>query len=181
MRRSEIPCCLARLRSEITYHHRVRRHLPDVRLFYLIRNPIERAWSAALMAMSGLALQPYEVSDAWLVDVLSSDVWRRTGDHLACIRSWLEQFPEKQLHLAWYDDLRERPAEVLAGLCRHLGLPEGPAVSLPEPELRQRVHASRGPRLPAHLRGLLVELHRRPIRELAAALGRNLDHWLEPC
>ena len=42
--------------------------LPDVRLIYLIRNPIERAWSSAKMAVMRAEMRVDEASDQWFID-----------------------------------------------------------------------------------------------------------------
>jgi hypothetical protein len=46
----------------------VHARFPDARLIYLIRNPIERAWSSALMALRGAEFAFDEASDAWFID-----------------------------------------------------------------------------------------------------------------
>ena len=49
---------------------------PGVRAFYSLRNPMERAWSAALMELERAARTPSEVPDAWFIDEFCSSASR---------------------------------------------------------------------------------------------------------
>ena len=63
-------------------------HFPHVRLIYLIRNPIERAWSSALMALTRAEMTLPEASDQWFIDHFNSAGSRARGDYAGCIAAW---------------------------------------------------------------------------------------------
>jgi len=44
------------------------RLVPDLRLIYMIRNPVNRAWSNALMALPRVQMKLEEASDQWFID-----------------------------------------------------------------------------------------------------------------
>jgi hypothetical protein len=68
----------------------IHQQAPRLRLIYLIRNPIERAWSAALMALQRAEMTIDEASDAWFSDHFHSAGSRQRGDYETCLRTWRE-------------------------------------------------------------------------------------------
>ncbi len=43
-------------------------NFPQLRLFYIMRDPIDRAWSAAMMEVRKSKMQLDQVPDQWLID-----------------------------------------------------------------------------------------------------------------
>jgi len=159
----------------------MRRSLPDLRLFLILRSPLERAWSDALMTLrEACEMEPHEASDAWFLDVLRSRRLRRRGEYLAQLRSWHAGYPRDQLLLLFLEDVEARPREVLRALCRHIGVSEAPVDALAEADLRARVNAGGGPPPPERIRRHLLEQYERLVAELSDYLGRDLGHWLAP-
>jgi len=67
--------------------------MPHLRLIYLIRNPIERAWSSARMALGRAEMQQEEASDQWFIDHFKSKGSLARGDYETCIRQWRNVYP----------------------------------------------------------------------------------------
>ena len=59
----------------------IQRMYPDVKILYIIRNPIDRAWSAFKMGMSVMRMEPHEVSHQGMMDVLKSASSIQRSDH----------------------------------------------------------------------------------------------------
>jgi len=153
---------------------RVAQALPRARLIAILRNPVDRAWSAYRMSLRlrGRRLDPETAFDedaAWLHP---GSPFVRGGYYAAALRPWRELFPRQQLRIALFDDLLDDPHRLLRDLYGYLGV--DPAFRGPDPahynpggEPRSRVfqgllHASRiGPilrrRFPT-LRGALRRL-----------------------
>lgn len=155
---------------------RIRRVAPEVKLFYLLRNPIERAWSSALMALGRAEMTFEEASDAWFVDHFRSSGSLRRGDYASCIRNWRQVFPTEQLLLLRHEAIRTEPEALLRQCCRHLG------VAAPDADLlagcRERVFAGPGHPLRSALRAVLVELYRPRVAALEDLLGEDFSPWL---
>lgn len=175
VRQGEITPAYALLERETIAE--IRRHCPDLRIFYSLRNPAERAWSAALMALERAELAFDEASDAWFADHFRSRGSRQRGDYLGALERWGAAFPPEQIHVILFDDILEHPRRVLVALARHLGIETAPYESVPEAALREPVFP--GPRLPLRptLRPVLRELYAEPIEALARRLGRDLSPW----
>ena len=71
--------------------------VPQLRLIFMMRNPLERAWSAALMVLARLDMEYAEASDAWFLTLLRSRASLDRGDYATTIRRWCRWFPREAL------------------------------------------------------------------------------------
>lgn len=162
---------------------------PHLRLFYNIRNPIERAWSSAKMALHRAEMVEHEASDRWFIDHFLSKGSRSRGDYLGTIERWTRVFPSDSLLLIFYDDILTNPRQVLKRVSEHIGVdtdfwetyPEdtlktiiSPLVGIPTPESP----ASAVSNIRGSLRLFLTNLYRTDIEKMAIYLQKDLSHWL---
>jgi hypothetical protein len=150
---------------------------PNLRLLYMIRNPIERAWSSALMALKRAEMELDEASDQWFIDHFNSRGSRARGDYESCIRNWRSVFPDAQLSVERYEAIAREPRRLLQRISVHLGVDSGFYATVPDSELRRRIFEGSGHALRPSLRPELERLYRAKIRSLSAYLGAELD-WL---
>ena len=167
----------------------IRDACPDVRLFISFRNPLERAWSAALMALVRAQMLADEVSDQWFIDHFRSAASRRAGDYAAILERWLAVFPEEQLLPLVRDDIEACPIGILEALADHLAIDPAAFATLPAPELAERVvpvltaaqafkaQQDLPPR--AALVPVLKEMYAPEVARIAKLLGRDLKRWVD--
>jgi Sulfotransferase domain len=153
--------------------------LPDLRVFYSLRNPIARAWSSALMALERAEMTIDEASHLWFLDHFKSAGSRRRGDYLSCIRRWQNVFADEQFLTIMFDDITRDPVGVLAMLCRHLGVDANWVGQVPSAKLAMPVFAGPGHDLPEPLLAFLRVLYKPMINQLSELLGRDLSPWLD--
>ena len=183
--RSDEPC----LEGEITPAYailapeRIREchaHFPHIRLVYLIRNPIERAWSSALMALTRAEMTLPEASDRWFIDHFSSAGSRARGDYAACIAAWTGVYTKEQLLIRPFEMLRDQPRDLLADVCAHIGVVQDPLSSLDDDLLRRNVSPVQGVESASIRPSLLPYLRRLygpGIAALSDLLGIDFRHW----
>ena len=168
--------------------HSIRGRCPDVRLFISLRNPVERAWSAALMGLARAQMLVHEASDQWFLDHFRSAASRARGDYVGCLERWWSVFPRRQLLVIFQDDIRGQPAAVLRELADHLGIDTAVFARLAPDEMAEVVVPVLGtevdPEAPPPLRPSLWEpllaMYAADIDRLAAMLDRDLAEWREP-
>ncbi|QBQ53553.1 sulfotransferase domain-containing protein [Nitrosococcus wardiae] len=157
---------------------------PDLRIFFILRNPIERAWSAAQMGLAKLQMTREEASDPWFFDVFRSQASLARGDYEATLRRWGGLFGSEQLLLLYYQDLQENPRKLLVDAALHLGVDASFFDTVPEGELRRRVHPGMGfhlqarPPLTESLAAELRRLYSDKITSLSRYLKKDLSGWL---
>ncbi len=152
---------------------------PGARLVYLMRDPIDRAWSSVVQSTAQRRRRPMaRVGEAAILEKLrrSAVAMSTYVDHL---ERWESIYPREQLCFGFTEELVERPAGLLDRVCRFIGAPPGTLVRRPE-SLRP-VNHTRGwkvdipPRIERYLAERLVE----PTRALEQRFGGYTSRWLE--
>ncbi|MBU0724526.1 MAG: sulfotransferase domain-containing protein [Alphaproteobacteria bacterium] len=156
----------------------IRREFPDLRLVYLMRNPIERAWSGALMALTKAEMTPDEASDRWFIDHFRSAGSTARGNYEACLKAWLSIFPAEQMRWFLYDEVVADPRHVLVETARHIGVDPGFFAALPAADLTERHNEGPGAPIRPPLKAYLGRVYRAKIVSLQDYLKCDLSAWL---
>ena len=107
----------------------IRRYLDDPRLVILLRDPVDRAYSA-YQYMRGQEREPYDTFAAALADEEKrmADGWapmwhyRGASHYRPQLERLFDAFPSEQVHLALFDELQDRPREVFGSIFSWLGV-----------------------------------------------------------
>lgn len=151
---------------------------PQLRLIYLIRNPIDRAWSSALMALQRAQMTIDEASDAWFSDHFHSAASLKRGDYQACLQTWRTIFPNEQLLILRFEQIITEPEFLLNRCFQHLGVAPVDPEQLRQQGCHEPVFTGPGHRLRSTLKPVLWALYQERIRQLAQYLGMDLSAWL---
>lgn len=156
----------------------IKRLFPSLRIVYLIRNPIERAWSSACMMLVRAEMTVEEASDQWFIDHFHSQGSLRRGDYETCIRNWRSVFDTGQLLILRYEDLKNNPRGLLRDCCEHIGVAAAWADTLAQDRVGQKVFAGERTPVRASLVPVLKEIYQPRIISLARYLDSDLSGWL---
>ena len=94
---------------------------PDLKIIYIIRNPVDRAWSA--LKMRYVKRRNYLLED--INEELVEDYYQKFGefnDIQRTITNWGSVFPENQFFIGLYDELVEAPEVFFEKILAFLGL-----------------------------------------------------------
>lgn len=149
-----------------------------LRILYIVRNPIERAWSSALMALKRAEMTIDEASDQWFIDHFRSRGSRGRGDYATCLRTWRGEFGAEPVLVLRYEMLCADPLGFVQACCRHIGIDPLYYEHARPPILEQRVFAGSGIPVRDTLLPVLHEMYRPGIANLARYLGADFDAWL---
>ncbi len=154
----------------------IRRIMPEVRLIFLMRNPVERAWSQAVM---NLAEKTGRSSD----EVPDEEFHEHFHDHRSILRGayldnldrWLRFFPEHQLYCGFFESIVERPRSLLEDILRFLGVSLDVDWNLfpAHRVVRKGVDAA----MPQRHRVVLEQLYREDIQQLHQRFGDPVARW----
>jgi len=110
---------------------RIAHHIPEVRLIAVLRNPVERAYSAYLHLvrmgrerlgfMEALEAEPERIRQGW------NTYWhlREGGFYAKQLGRYLERFDRSMLRIYLYDDWRTDNVAVLRDIFHFLGVDDG--------------------------------------------------------
>jgi hypothetical protein len=179
---------------------RIRHHIPAVRLFAILRQPAERAYSAyryhVRHGMESLA----NFADA-VRSARNPGDWRgyvAVGHYHRHLRRYYATFERSQIFVYLYEDLQTRPAWLIGEICRALGVADS---FLPDMSIRHnastdgrppsrafrfwdrvsrraRHQPAADPGMSREVREELNQLYRGDILALQDLIGRDLSHWL---
>ncbi len=150
-------------------------NFPDVKLIFIIRNPVERAWSSAKMALKRAEMEIHEASEQWFIDHFLSQGSMMRGDYERCLTTWLSFYPENQLLVCFYDDLQTNPTALLRRCFEHIGV-DARDYNWAE-DLKNKIFSTAVYSLPDRLRGALHKVYSTKIDRLEFFLGQNLSSW----
>lgn len=149
---------------------------PDVKIIYIIRNPIERAWSGLRKTIWYQKGANHKVKDrAWLLAAIMHPAVLERGNYRRAIETWGEVIPDGNMLYLFYDDIVEDPQSELARVCAFLGAnrPSGPPASTED----KPVNAAPALRMPDEVRSRLSQHYKEQIQYLEARFDRDLSHW----
>lgn len=153
--------------------------MPHLRLIYLIRNPIERAWSSARMALSRAEMQHEEASDQWFIDHFNSKGSLARGDYETCIRQWRSVFPDKQLLIMRYETIRNHPVLAINKVFNHIGVDTLFEEISDSHKLEAKVFEGDGVALRPSLIPVLQEIYLKRIKSLEDYLQEDFSSWIK--
>lgn len=158
---------------------KVREILPDCRIIFIMRNPIDRAWSHfrfnAGTYKFDLAALEFE-NFRRHVDSPASE--SRTA-YVRTMATWERHYPPDRILYGFYDDVQSNPDALLSSVCRLLELPFDPEAFA---ESRAAiVRKSVEMEIPSGLRSYLARKYHGEIAALRARFGSHTERWLADC
>jgi hypothetical protein len=120
---------------------------PELRLVFIFRDPVERAWSHikhqfqyrenTFSSMRGAfeALPRQK-----LYECLTTTSLLAYSDYLSILKRWMEFYPKASIYINFFDSVVENPELLLRDVCRHLGVSTD--VTWPISALRERFNSS---------------------------------------
>jgi len=158
---------------------RIKQYIPGARLFVSLRNPVDQVYSHYWH----LSRQNFHQWNGDGAPRTFEEALERYENRLlepslyySHLQRWLDCFDRSQLHIIFYDDIRDRPGEVLMTLFEFLGVdPQFQAPSTTEKGAAVRQGTSpRSPRLGALHSLVYANLNRRVYLPLKGAVGPRI-------
>jgi Sulfotransferase family len=152
---------------------------PDLRIIYLLRDPIERSWSSAISELARRrGRSPEKITEKQLLRHFERTAHILRTDYLRTFETWEGVFGRDQIFIGFLDEIQQDPADLLVRAYRFLGVSDS-REHVP-PGLTRKVNASReySTAIPAEVRVHLAELYLPQLQELSERLGEPATGWL---
>jgi hypothetical protein len=156
---------------------RVVNYFPNLKVIFLARDPVERAWSQLSMGVRLGMISPFDATDAEEVirNLLNPGVLIRSHPSKVVTR-WKRYLPPESFRVYFFDDLKENPA----GLRRSVLLFLGGDPNKPSGKLKPDDNsdcASEKLRLTAKVRARIAQFFEQELKACAAELGGPAKRW----
>lgn len=154
---------------------RVHGLVPDARIFFFMRNPIERAWSQTVMHFDKVKTRDVKtVANRRLRAHLDREDLRRRTDYARTLDNWRGFYPEEQIFVGFLEDVFFFPEELLGRVYEFLGVD----ATFRPPNVGQKVHSRSSGTIPAKLATTLAHAYRADLERLQERFGGYTSFWL---
>ena len=137
--------------------------LPEVKVFYIMRDPIERAWSTIRYHEKRYGTRFTDMGTDKIKAYLSNNAIAERSNFPDVIDRWKRFLPEGQFQIFWYDQIAEEPDAIRKKILNFVGIDEESSVDTME---NKQVNASIDKTLPVEVRKFLMESYSDTLREL---------------
>ncbi|MCP5098254.1 MAG: sulfotransferase domain-containing protein [Chloroflexi bacterium] len=157
---------------------KIRALMPQVKIIYLLRNPVDRIWSHAAMDLSKLKnLELDTIAPELLRQFLCRPGPVRHSSYMETLAIWEKHFPSEQIFIGFFDQISQSPRQLLVELYRFL------SVSAQEkyisPDVKEKVGSRTYPEMPSDFR---QEITKRLYLEIVSLHKRfdnqYTEYWL---
>lgn len=154
----------------------IARIMPDAKLVLFLRNPIERAWSRAVMVLVRKRGRAFDdiTEEEWIAQLTSKRSIAR-GNYPRMLHEWDQHYRDEQLYVAFFDQIVRQPRELLAEVFEHLGVSTD--VNWDDFPYNQVIHQGEKAAMPEKIRRLLEDMYRKDIEVLHQRFGQRVAHW----
>lgn len=149
---------------------------PNVKIIFLMRNPLERSWSNYMNLRKKnrkLSSVPATASDA--ITLCSRPKNLARSNYLQTINIIESIFPQEQIFYGFFEDISARPKWFSEKLLSFLGAEIKPDANIiPEGAINS---AARGTTIPHEFKSALAPLLAKDLQQLAAKFGGYTEVW----
>jgi hypothetical protein len=139
----------------------------------MVRNPIERAWSQALMDFSRTrALEA--ISDEEFRQHFEGHRSRLFSNYLRTIENWGRFYPEEQIFVGFLEDVHFYPNRLMRRLYRFLGA----GISQDYRVVKRKIHTRAVEQMPTRLAVHLARSYHDELEHLGERFGGYAHFWL---
>jgi hypothetical protein len=103
---------------------RVHRLLPNIRLIYLLRNPIERMWSQVAMYHGQRFGRPGvgAMDEGRILEFICKPKYLRHSQYSLNLQAWERYYSPENILVRFFEEIRDQPEELLKAVFRFLGV-----------------------------------------------------------
>jgi len=156
---------------------RIHKLMPNLRIIYLLRNPILRTWSHAAMHFRVRGRKLENVRDEELFEFFKLDWISRHSDYLTNLEKWGKYYPENQFLIGFIDQIAENPRDFLRNIYNFLEVDSSQKVI---PDIADKKMFSQYPDIPIRFSSCLAYEYYDIIKRLHTRFSnRYTADWLE--
>jgi hypothetical protein len=148
--------------------------MPDARIIFIMRNPIERPWSAVDMRLRIRGETLEETADRKFFRRFDNRGSRLRTDYLRTFENWGAFYPGEQIFVGFLEDISFFPGELLESLYAFLGV--NPAFKAPG--ATRKIHSGQRDIIPTRFAVYLARSYHEQIKELHERFGGYASFWL---
>jgi hypothetical protein len=149
--------------------------MPDAKIIFFMRNPIERAWSQTVMSFDKKEKgSAKSVSEEQLFQKIARDSTWKLSNYLRTFENWGSFYPEEQIFVGFLEDVHFFPEELLRSVYSFLDVDP----SFEPPLVSKKVHSRSAGTMPTKVAVHLARNFHEEITRLHERFGGYASFWL---
>jgi hypothetical protein len=151
---------------------------PEAKILFMIRNPIDRAWSQFRFDLNRRGIDVSKLSqipEEEFIRFLYSEGQQARSDYITTIKRYMSVFPQDQIMVGFFDAISLQPIEMLEQIVSFLG--GDPAKVYVECRVDKRSNTSPMKEIPSFALEALHNTYDGMIDELSVMLGSYCEFW----
>ena len=151
--------------------------LPNARFIYILRDPVERAWSHCVKVLEkDRKCSMEEVPAAQILRFIDRSDCLAAGRYARNLRHWQQLYPAERFHIGFYEDIAKTPKGLLKAVFEHIGVTTD--VDWSRFPLHKRYHTTRVHPIPAEVLSRLRDAYAPDVPSLRAMFGDRTRNWV---
>ena len=153
----------------------VREIMPETKIIFMMRNPIERAWSQAVMSLDNKERGSAKfASEKKFIRVFKRNSVVLLTDYRRTFENWGGFYPEEQIFVGFLEDVHYHPKELVQHLYGFLDIDP----SFESPTARKKIHSRSEDTMPTNLATHLARTYYDELEQLSERFGGYAAFWL---
>ena len=159
-------------RGTVAHVHEV---MPETKIVFMMRNPIERAWSQAVMSLDNKERGSAKfASEKRFLRVFERNSVALLTDYRRTFENWQGFYPEEQIFVGFLEDVHFHPRELLLCLYEFLGVD----TSFEPAKAQRKIHSRSDDKMPTRLAIHLARSYYDELEQLGERFGGYAKFWL---
>jgi hypothetical protein len=151
--------------------------LPHLKVIYIMRDPIARSWSNLSFDNGGIRPPGTGAEERKLIAQMSSGGIFERSDYLSTIATWERHIPRERIFYGFFDEIRERPRDLLLRLFDFLGVESSESRLAGDVERPRNARRNSGVAMTPGIEAALSGLHAGRLEALAERFGSYPGKW----
>jgi len=156
---------------------RVKSLMPDLKIIYLLRNPIDRAWSS-VFTMFNVWEKPLDLSEDEIKLYLKGSFQKSQGNYVKNLDNWMGVFPKERFCINFNEEISLDPDNLLINIFRFLGVSDDPK-HIREHLSHKVILPGWDKPIPDDIRKFLTEMYLDDLKNLSERFGSHATNWYE--
>jgi hypothetical protein len=152
--------------------------MPKAKIIYLLRNPVERAWSQMAMHFRAHHGGAEYITEKAIVARLEKPKSALHGEYMRNLAAWETHYPPEQIFIGFFEELQNTPKDLWLRLCDFLGIDRDE--SLIPKDLANPKGQGRGEAPDPHFETLLARFYVDEVKNLHAKFSNTYTQsWVQ--
>ena len=149
--------------------------MPETKIVLMLRNPVERGWSQAVMSFDKADKgSAKSVSEKEFLRRFERNSLTLLTDYRQALENWSSFYPEDQIFVGFLEDVYFHPEDLLRRLYGFLGIDP----SFESSTAREKIHSRSEDKMPTSLATHLARTYYDELEQLHERFGGYASFWL---